>query len=88
MALETPPTVEALSVEQRKAILSNRALTYIRFGDIYTALADCDRALSEYTTPDSPKALTAKCHLRRADVLCKMSRYDEAESAYEAFEGL
>jgi hypothetical protein len=48
-------------------------------GDIYTSLRDLNLALSsEYTLSASSKVLTAQCYFRRAQVLYKFGRYDEA----------
>jgi hypothetical protein len=71
-------------VELKRAILANRALTYIQYGNIHTALRDINIALSsDYTLPGSPKGLTAKCHFRRAKVLSKFAKYNEARSDLE-----
>jgi hypothetical protein len=71
-------------VELRRAILANRAQTYIQYGNIHTALRDINLALSsDYTLPGSPKGLTAKCYFRRAKVLSKFAKYSKARSDLE-----
>ncbi|CAL1710864.1 unnamed protein product [Somion occarium] len=88
-ALDCPPPTETLSAEQKRVILSNRAQTYLDYTDVYDALQDCNVALSpEYTKEDSPRALTAKLHLRRAKALFKLLRYADAREAFQAFEGI
>ncbi|TFY73075.1 hypothetical protein EWM64_g10937 [Hericium alpestre] len=72
------------SRELQRQILSNRAQTYLSWGDIYTALADTERALSaEYTQADSDKDLTAKYRFRRAKLLNIFCRYEEARAELE-----
>ncbi|KAK0498790.1 hypothetical protein EDD18DRAFT_1350201 [Armillaria luteobubalina] len=62
---------------------------YLEFGDLYNARRDIELALSsEYTTPDSPKALTATCYSQLAEIMYKFSRYDEAQTCLERCESL
>ncbi|KAA1479014.1 hypothetical protein DENSPDRAFT_846034 [Dentipellis sp. KUC8613] len=86
-ALETAP--EDTPVETKRQLLSNRAQSYLRWGDIYDALHDTETALSAlYTLPDSDAALTAKCLFRRAKLLYNFARYEEARAEYEKFKVL
>jgi hypothetical protein len=74
-------------LELKRIILANRAQTYADYGNIHMALRDINLALSpEYTLSDSPKGLTAKCHFRRAKLLCKFAKYSEARSDFEECE--
>jgi hypothetical protein len=75
--------------ELQRVILANRAQAYVTYGVIHEALRDLDRALSsQFTKQDSPKAMTAKCHYRRAKLLCVFARYDEVRAEYKAFVNL
>ena len=79
----------ALPIEEKRAILANRAQAYLKKDDYFTALADCDRALSaEYTQDDSPVNLTIKCHWRRALALYQLVMYEDALNAYRNFDRL
>ncbi|KAF7800055.1 hypothetical protein EIP86_011298, partial [Pleurotus ostreatoroseus] len=87
--LYTQALDEASTTEDKRILLANRSLAYGRSNDPYNALQDCDLALSSvYTTPDSPKRLTAKCSFRRAKLRLKMTMYEEAREDFEAFERL
>ena len=75
--------------ELKRTILTDRAQTYVDYGDIYTSLRDLNLALSpEYTLSASSKVLTAQCYFHRAQVLCKFARFDEAHSDIEQFKRL
>ncbi|KAI0070744.1 hypothetical protein K474DRAFT_1669742 [Panus rudis PR-1116 ss-1] len=88
-ALERPPPNEKLSTEQKRTILANRAQAAIKARRIYTALQDYNTALSsEFTGSDSPKALTAKLHLRRAGLQYKFVEFEDALRDYQEFERL
>ncbi|KAG7442832.1 uncharacterized protein BT62DRAFT_904764 [Guyanagaster necrorhizus] len=77
------------AVEIKRQILSSRSQVYLDFGDLYGARRDIELALSpDYTTPDSPKALTAACHSRQAKIMYKFSRYNEAQICLEQCESL
>jgi tetratricopeptide (TPR) repeat protein len=72
------------SLELQRTILANRAQAYICYGNIYTALRDIDMALSSrYTNTESATALTIKCRFRRAKLLYRFAKYNEALSEYE-----
>ncbi|KAK0220970.1 hypothetical protein EDD85DRAFT_960503 [Armillaria nabsnona] len=77
------------TVEIKRQILSSRSQVYLDFGDLYNARRDIELALSsEYTTPGSPKALTAACYSQQAEIMYKFSRYDEAQTCLEQCESL
>ncbi|KAA1476289.1 hypothetical protein DENSPDRAFT_853571 [Dentipellis sp. KUC8613] len=83
-ALETGP--EDTPLELRRQLLSNRAQSYLRYGDIYGARRDTEVALSpQYTLPDSDASLTAKCLFRHAKLLYMFARYEEARGEFEKF---
>ncbi|KAI0069254.1 hypothetical protein BV25DRAFT_1818245 [Artomyces pyxidatus] len=85
LARATPTT----ATETKRIIIANRGQTYSLWGDIYSALQDVELALSpEYTKPDSPKGLKAKCYFRRSKLRYQFARYEDAKSDYEAFERL
>lgn len=72
------------SLEFKRTIIANRIQSYMRAGDIHTALQDANLALSpQYTLPDSPKDITTKCLFRRAKLLYIFARYDEALLDYQ-----
>lgn len=78
---------QSTPIETRRQILSNRAQAYRLWGELYSALQDADLALSpEYTTPDSPKAMTAKCYYRRSKLRYHRAMYDEVLDDYKTFE--
>ncbi|KAK0469117.1 uncharacterized protein EV420DRAFT_1492625 [Desarmillaria tabescens] len=77
------------TVEIKRQILSSRSQVYLDFGDLYAARRDNELALSsDYTTPDSPKALTATCCSQQAKIMYKFSRYNEAQTCLEQCESL
>ena len=77
---------DAIPIETQRILLANRAQAFIFYGVIHEALRDLDNALlSQYTSPNSPKTLTAKCYYRRAKLLYTMARYDEAQADYGMF---
>ncbi|PBK66425.1 hypothetical protein ARMSODRAFT_939506 [Armillaria solidipes] len=77
------------TVEIKRQILSSRSQVYLEFGDLYNSRRDIELALSsDYTTPDSPKALTAACYSQQAEIMYKFSRYNEAQTCLEQCESL
>jgi hypothetical protein len=73
----------------KRRILADRAQTYVLCGDIHTALRDINLALSsQYTVPDSPKALTAKGYFYRAKILHRFVKYSDARLDFDEYERL
>lgn len=71
-----------------RILLSNRAVAYIELGNAINGLRDADLALTSYTTATSPKALTAKLHLRRAQAHLVYRHMEEADADYGKYEML
>ncbi|TFY53483.1 hypothetical protein EVG20_g10091 [Dentipellis fragilis] len=76
-------------LEFKRQLLSNRAQSYLRWGDIYNALCDTETALSQtYTLPNSDISLTAKCLFRHAKLLYEFARYEEGRSEHKKCQAL
>lgn len=86
-ALERPAPDEDLSLETKRAILSQRVQASIRAGAYYDAALDCDRALSPaYTTDQADRRLTGTLYLHRAYVRQILTYYEDAWNDFVRFE--
>lgn len=88
-ALEHSRYNTALTEQQKRTLLSNRAQAYLSYGSTYDAVVDCDEGLSpSYFNANANGLLSAKLYYRRAkakEVLCD---YEQARVDFMKFEEL